>query len=491
MTVTIGMRRELFIDDWLIEKMHGARLQLQKPERQAVAFTMDAPWENNVALPLCVLPWDGGWRLYYRAAILDRSREMQTSVVALAESSDGIAFTRPELGLCEFQGSKQNNILHVGDSSSGLTAFRDANPACPPEQRIKGLICRFPIVDGYMRGEIYATASPDGLHWSLLQKAPLELPGHFDSENTAFWDTLAGCYHCFTRSFHDLTTGHVLRDGWNFGNAKLVRAIQHAKSPDFIHWSAPEQLQYADGNNATQLYTNAIVPCPGAEHIFLGFPNRFMEERKADPAHPTVGVNDALFMASRDGVHWTRWLDAWIRPGLDPLNWTDRNNYPTWGIVANSPTEWSMYISEHYRHKGVPTRMRRITIRPWGFVAVHAEYAGGEMVTKPFIFSGSVLCLNARTSAAGSIQVEVQDEYGHPVSGYTLDDMAPWFGDALDAPVAWKNGGDLSHLAGRPIRLRFSLKDADIFALQFGANGGKSLAELGQAGTGGQANFNT
>ena len=467
MTINIGIRREMFIDDWLIEKMHGARIQLQKPERQEIAFTMDAPWENNVAFPNRVLPWDGGWRLYYRAGTLDLKRETDTFVGALAESRDGIAFARPELGLCEFQGSKRNNILHVGASSSGVPPFIDANPACPSEQRVKGFICRFPIVDGYMRGEIYAAASPDGLHWSLLQKAPLELPGHFDTINTAFWDAVAGCYRCYTRSFHDLTTGRVLRNGWNFGKAKLVRAIQHAMSPDFIHWSAPEQLQYADGNNATQLYTNAIVPCPGAEHIFLGFPNRFMEERKADPAHEAAGINDALFMASRDGVRWTRWLDAWVPPGLDPLNWTDRNNYPIWGIAKTSSSEWSMYISEHYRHKGMPTRIRRLKIRPWGFVSVHAEYASGELLTKPFIFSGASLRLNARTSAAGSIQVEIQEENGHSLPGFALNDMAPWFGDTLDAPMAWKHTNNLSSLAGRPVRLRFSLKDADLFSLQF------------------------
>lgn len=458
MTVIIGNRRELFVDDWLIEEMLGARMQLQKPERREVAFCMDAPWEDCVAFPDRVLPWNGGWRLYYRAGILDWNREEDTYVFALAESRDGIAFTRPELGVCEFQGANRNNILQIGGFPNVPPPFLDAGPACPPEQRFKGITAR--------ALKAYAMTSMDGIRWTPLQEEPLELKGQFDTVNTAFWDTVAGCYRCYTRSWHDLTTGR-LREGWNRDGIQPIRAIQHATSPDFIHWSAPEQLHYADGDMATHLYTNAIIPCPGAEHIYLGFPNRYIPERKPDPAHAYEGVNDALFMASRDGVHWTRRLDAWILPGLDPLNWTERNNYPVWGIAETSPTEWSMYISEHYRHKGVPTRMRRVAVRPWGFVSVHAEHAGGEMVTKPFTFSGSVLRLNARTSAAGAIQVEIQDEHGHPVSGFKLDDMAPWFGDALGAPVAWKNGCDLSRLAGQPIRLRFSLKDADLFALQF------------------------
>jgi hypothetical protein len=170
---------------------------------------------------------------------------------------------------------------------------------------------------------------------------------------------------------------------------------------------------------------------------------------------------------SRDGVLWTRWLDAWVCPGMDPLNWTERNNYPVWGIAETSPTEWSIYISEHYRHKAMPARVRRLAVRPWGFVSVRGENTGGEMVTKPFTFTGSLLSLNARTSAAGSIQVEAQDEVGHVAPGLALDDMLPWFGDSLDTVVAWRQGRDLSRLAGRPVRLRFLLKDADLFALQF------------------------
>ncbi|MBI3987508.1 MAG: hypothetical protein HY343_11340 [Lentisphaerae bacterium] len=357
MTVTIGMRREVFIDDWLIEEMLGTRLQLQKPERREVALRMDAAWEDCVAFPDRVLPWEGGWRLYYRAGILDWRREEDTTVFALAESRDGIVFSRPDLGVCEFQGSKQNNILQMGGFPTVPPPFLDANPACPPEHRFKGIAARTQIEAGCGRkvGKAYAMTSPDGIRWALLREQPLELSGHFDTVNTAFWDTVAGCYRCYTRSWHDPATGRVFAD---FARAPRVRAIQHASSPDFIHWSPPEQLQYADGDMATHLYTNAIIPCPGAEHIYLGFPNRYVPERRPDPAHPYAGVNDALFMVSRDGVHWTRRLDAWLGPGLDPLNWTERNNYPVWGIAETSPTEWSMYISEHYRHKSVPTRMR-------------------------------------------------------------------------------------------------------------------------------------
>jgi len=171
-------------------------------------------------------------------------------------------------------------------------------------------------------------------------------------------------------------------------------------------------------------------------------------------------------MVSRDCVHWRRYLEAWVRPGLDERNWTERNNYPTWGIVQASESEWAMFISEHYRQPDAPCVMRRLSIRPHGFVSVRAGFGGGELLTRPLIFSGRELRLNYSTSAAGCILVEMQDESGKPIPGFALRDMEPMFGDELDAPVAWNEGGDMARLAGRPVRMRFFLKDADLFALR-------------------------
>ena len=93
-----------------------------------------------------------------------------------------------------------------------------------------------------------------------------------------------------------------------------------------------------------------------------------------------------------------------------------------------------MYVTEHYAHAGLPTRIRRLSIRPHRFVAVHADFGGGEFETKPFIFAGRHLLLNYSTSAAGCVQVEVQDEHGRVVPGFGLAEMPVLFGDHLDEP---------------------------------------------------------
>jgi hypothetical protein len=171
-------------------------------------------------------------------------------------------------------------------------------------------------------------------------------------------------------------------------------------------------------------------------------------------------------MSSRDGLHWDRpFLEAWVRPGPDPMNWTDRNTMTAYGIIETCPDEWSMYVSEHYRHPD--NRLRRITLRKQGFASMHADAKGGEFVTKPLTFTGKKLLLNYATSAAGSLQIEVQDDQGKALPGFALADMPALYGDELEATAQWKTGTDLSSLAGKTIQLRIAMKDADLFALRF------------------------
>jgi hypothetical protein len=208
-------------------------------------------------------------------------------------------------------------------------------------------------------------------------------------------------------------------------------------------------------------YTNATLPCPGAPHLLLSFPMRFVPERTKVPDLGEPGVSDAVFMTSRDGVHWCRlFREAWVRPDRDPRNWTHRNNMPAWGIAQTAPDEFSLYISEHYDWPD--NRLRRLAVRRHGFASLHAGAAGGECLTRPFRFTGGELALNYATSAAGGVVVEVQD-----AGGRALARSEELFGDELDGVARWPEGARLADLAGQPVRLRIALRDADVFAFQF------------------------
>jgi hypothetical protein len=200
--------------------------------------------------------------------------------------------------------------------------------------------------------------------------------------------------------------------------------------------------------------------------MYLLFPKRFVESRKKVPEHPVAGLSDTVFMSSRDGIHWDRsFLEAWLRPGQDRKNWTERSNMMAHGIVQLEPELFSLYVTEHYRWDDI--RLRRVTVRKHGFASIHGGCKGGEVKTRPLIFSGNRLLLNYATSAAGSIQVELLDESGQPLEGYEASDMEPLYGDELEGVVRWRNGEDVSALAGKPVRVRFLLQDADIYSLQF------------------------
>ena len=455
--VHVASRRELFVDEYLIDDMQGVRLKLHHPERREVAFACEAAWEDNVAGFNSLIQEGDSIRLYYRASIPDRGDERNV-IAAVAESTDGgRSFTRPNIGLWEFRGSRDNNIVWIGGMPGIPPAFVDTNPDAGPDRRYKGLTAEWQ--------KLYAMCSADGVRWKLMQDKPLKMEGTFDTVNTAFWDAAAGCYRSFTRYFENFQQGTSAQDMLG-PEPTVVRAIQSSTSTDFIHWTPVVPHQYDDGRKDVQLYTNATIPCPGAEHIYLSFPNRYVQQRVTKVDHPYPGVNDALFMASRDCIHWKRYLEAWVRPGLDEMNWTERNNYPTWGIVRTSPAEWSMYVSEHYRHPTELPRLRRLSVRPHGFVSVHADFTGGELVTRPVSLDGRRLRLNYSTSAAGMVRIEIQDSAGKAIRGFAMDDMAPQFGDYLDAPMTWKGGGDLAAIARNPVRLRVALKDADVFALR-------------------------
>jgi hypothetical protein len=467
--IDIGSRRELFVDDFLIEKMRGARLQLHHPQRQNVAMRFNKPWEGCTT-GYCSIFQDGeSFRMYYRGSGADKV----PSVVCMAESSDGIRWRRPSIKLHRFQGSKQNNIVYVGndnDVARNFSVFRDANPAAPDSERYK-------MIGGY---PLKALVSPDGIHWRLKRKQPVIADARLDSQNVAFYDPARGQYMAYYRDLRKrIASEEIIEDPtgdlerWDGNRSGAYRSILQAVSDDFVHWNYQEHRFLDFGDTPPEdLYTNAIQPYFRAPHIYVGMPKRYVPGRRYHKDWKNDGVSDGVFMSSRDGLHFDRrFLEAFIQPGLDPACWIDRNNTPAWGVLQtlsaapNRQPEMSVFWNEHCHLPGC--RLRRGTLRLDGFVSVQAGYGGGQLVTKPFVFSGSQLELNCATSAAGSLRVELRDQTNKPIRGYELKNAPEYYGNELAHIVTWKGGSDVSSLAGRPVRLRILLKDADLYSLCF------------------------
>ena len=99
-------------------------------------------------------------------------------------------------------------------------------------------------------------------------------------------------------------------------------------------------------------------------------------------------------------------------------------------------------------------------------MSVSAPFSGGELLTKPLTFTGRRLELNYESSAAGSLRIEIQNATGEPIPGFTLADATELFGDEINRTYAWKSGLDVGSLAGKPVRLRFVMKDADLYSFR-------------------------
>lgn len=432
----IGSRLELFVDDDLLESSQGAiSLQVQQPVPHEVVFAADQPWEGNTSGYVSIFQDGDRYRMYYRGSHFNEQTKKAThrELTCYAESRDGIHWDRPELGLYEFEGSTRNNIVWDGPGTHNFTPMKDANPDCPDDARYKAL--------GWVEGGLMAFRSPDGIHWTPLADQPVITRGFFDSQNLAFWDPTARSYREYHRGF---------RDG--------VRMIMTSTSSDFIHWSDPVELDYA-APSREHLYTNAIRPYARAPHIKIGFPTRFF---------PDVEQTEPTFMASRDGQNFRRYPEA-IIPRTAPANRDgNRSNYMTWGLVElpGSEVELSCYASEAY-YTGPGTRFRRFTYRPDGFVALHAGGEPAEAITRPIRFTGTQLEVNARVAEAGELRIELQDEDGKPHPGFSAAECQVLRGDATTRTVQWSGGSDVGRLAGKPVRVRFLVKDADLFSFRF------------------------
>ena len=440
-TRVIGTDRQLLVDDWWIAEARGVEAVLHTPERREVVLAPEYPWEEGGLSYLTAIRDGAKIRGWYRADPLLQDSDFK-SITCYAESDDGIYWTKPELDLVEFQGSTRNNIVWT-EPGINFAPFKDNNPDCAEDQRYKGIIRD--------RRQVLALSSPDGISWQLIRDAPILTDHPFDSHNLAFWDDWRGEYVAYCRGVAGQGTSDFFAG---------VRWIRRATSQNFLDWSPLVSIE-CGAAPWEHLYTNSCIQYRRAPGTYLMFPSRFVHERTPDPNWTyDTGVSDIVFMSSRDGLNFDRsFMEAFIRPGLDFDNWHDRGIYCEVGVVETGAGEMSLYGMEHCH---LPTqRIRRYALRTDGFVSVRAGYAGGEFITPPLTFAGSELELNYSTSAVGSVQVAVQD-----CAGQVICRSDEHYGDEIAGSVRWAEGA-LAEWAGRAVRLRFALKDADLYAFKF------------------------
>jgi hypothetical protein len=455
--INLGGRRELFVDRYIIDTLINVRLELHHPCREGTALRFDKPWEGHYSAYITVIEDSGLYRMYYRGLPRVSAGGDSCAVTCYAESHDGILWTKPDLGLFAVEGSAHNNVVLANQPrfSQNFSPFLDTRPGTPAAERYKAIA-------GDEKTGLVAFVSGDGVRWRRLRSDPVFTRGMFDSQNIAFWSAWEGEYCCYFRT-------------WTGQGYTGFRTISRTTSADFIHWSDPVRMQF--GNTPMEhLYTNATQPYFRAPHIYIALPKRFLPDRAAlTPAEAMtlvrdsayrVASSDAVLMSTRGGDRYDRtFMEAFIPPGPEPADWVSRDNTPACGIVPGNARQCFLYRLSHYAQ---PTsHVTRYALRLDGFVSVHAPYSGGEMITRPFTFTGRELEINFSTSAAGGIRVEIQDPDGIPFPGFSSSECPDMIGDEIGRVVRWEKGADVGSLAGSRIRLRVSMKDADLYSFRF------------------------
>ncbi|MBN2290772.1 MAG: hypothetical protein JXM70_00010 [Pirellulales bacterium] len=451
----IGSDRELFVDEYLIDKLDGAHMVLHHPRHEGPVMKFDKPWEG-IFCGYCTVLKDGDtYRAYYRG-MPKTGDGGGHEVTCMAESKDGCTWTKPELGIYEINGTLKNNVIYAKDppNSHNFHPFIDTRKDVPKNERYKAT--------SGVKAKLYGFVSPDGIHWRKVKPEPILTCSPFDSANVAFWSDSEQCYICYFRVF-----------------IKGVRWIARATSKDFLNWGPLEPIKAMHKGKPApieHIYTNQTFPYFRAPQIYTAPAARFMPgrqvisdaEAKKLGVHPRYfrDISDSVLMTSRGGNIFDRtFMEGFIRNDIGLGNWISRTNYPAWQIVQTGPSEMSFYANCNYAQ---PTaELRRFSMRLDGFASIQAGYDGGRVLTKLLKFKGKQLVLNFATSAAGSVRVEIQDDQGNPIPGFTLADSDQTIGNEIERAVSWKGKTDVSSLAGRPVRLLFELKDADVFAFQF------------------------
>lgn len=156
-----------------------------------------------------------------------------------------------------------------------------------------------------VNGGLLPLKSADGILWTRMSDKPVITRGAFDSQNLAFWDSHLGKHREYHRAF------------------RVVRDIMSGTSDDFFTWTDPMWLDYPDVGATEQLYANAIQNDPGAPHILVSFPTRFLP--KTQQTEPTL-------MVSRDAQTFRRYTDAVIPEDAPADRRGNRCNYMAWGL---------------------------------------------------------------------------------------------------------------------------------------------------------------
>jgi hypothetical protein len=464
--------RTLFLDPDILVSSTYAVIETNAPIEKEVVILPDRPWEQLMISFFFTVRDEGGTlRLWYICRDLDNQPN-----VAYAESTDGIHWIKPNLGIVDYHGSTDNNLVGIPNLEG--VVFRDET--APAAERYVY------ITNVYHEG-IMRFYSPDGLRWT--KSTDILLSFEADTQLVTFRDERLGKYVTYLR-------------GWDPGSdterqRKVVRlefdsylghlAIEPSGVPTHpasaaktrLHWIVDEipTVLATDGRDPahTDIYNISAQPYPVDPAWYVGFPSFYRHDPESDdPPYQNSGRTEIQFVGSRDGINWQRYdRQPYIAPSLVGA---DRGNmvFMGTGLVIRGDEIWHFATGFHSRHGDVAARRAktdgrivRYVQRVDGFVSLNTGDTTGTAQTVPVDISGNTLRLNLDTGGLGSLRVGLVDKDGHEVPGFGVANCVPLSVNDTGAQVQWNGGADLSNLAHRQLSLRFESNRTRLFSFRF------------------------
>ena len=461
--LAIRGRKQLFVDRYIIAHTDEVLFTLMSPQKYPgnPLLTADVPSDGQVIIPKLVR-WDEQkelFQLWYYALHFFESKGEQ-ALHAYAESGDGLHWRRPELGVCEFNGSLANNLV---EGTAGMLIFdtHETNP----NRRYKGV--------GYGQRGVTIWLSGDGIHWSPSAKNPVLAPAG-DTHSLLGWDERSKKYIGYFRPLrHPETTVH-----------RQLREIGISFSDDAENWTPITPIIMADAHDppGTEFYWLHATPY---EDVYLGILSvlhldaNVLDTSQLDAAGQEQTV-DMQLVCSRDGIHWNRMGNRAPWLPLGPYqSWDDQNLWPSVPISVGD--EIRLYYAGSSLRHNLPdiraglgkkfegrTRIGGIglaTLRRDGWVAARPNlHRRGVLTTRSFLLEGAALELNVEASK-GKILVELLGADAQPLPGFAGAEAPSVAVNSVRHRVKW--GRPLAELRGQALCLRFTLEDADLYAFQF------------------------
>ncbi len=428
---------------------HGVELRVEPAGKSGPILEADRPWEQG-ADPgwVQVMEDEGRYRMWYGIGT-----EGEPDAICYAESEDGLAWTKPELGLFEVGGSSANNVVWQGRGAVHFSVFKD--PTAPPEaryrcwtfkgwfegepdqeldgeegmRRLKAQNASEPSEDALpvkLRGTMYGMNSPDGLRWTAIKEPILE--GWHDTHDICTYDEGREKYVGYFRGFY---AGR--------------RAIAYAETDDFEHWPAPEVIhhQLIQDPPGDSLYSNCYTRYPDVPGVHLMFPAVY---------HQDDDSVDGQLAVSMDGRNWTRHTHrAIVERGL-PEERDAARVYPEPALLrfrSDGKFRLPLRCSPRFHDQGPGSELAAgggyVGWAEWEedrLAGIHAASEGAFMVTRPLEL-GERMLANFRTSHDGWVRFELTDRIAWPtepwpgLEGYRFEDMVPLTGDRTHCPIAW------------------------------------------------------